>query len=270
MSTQQKVIKYVAIALAVWLTVSIIGGILGAIGIYNTFFGENSVWGEMRVYEVSADICSLDIEINAADITVKEGDAFSVESNLKHLRVKEKACCLSIVQTGNFRGSHDGAVLIITVPAGTVDSIHLQTGAGKFTAESLTAETVDFKFGASDVTIGTLVATERSFIEGGAGRITISGGALHDLDMDIGVGQVNLTSALTGDCELNAGVGKYNITLIGIQDDYTLEIEKGIGSITVDGKSASNSESFGSGANDVEIQGGIGAININFKEESSK
>ena len=60
MSTQQKVIKYVAIALAVWLTVSIIGGILGALGIFNVFFGNDAVSDEMTVYSVSSDIRSLD------------------------------------------------------------------------------------------------------------------------------------------------------------------------------------------------------------------
>ena len=267
---QQKIIKYIALALAIGLAVSIIGGIFGVIGIYNTFFGENSVCDEMRTYEVSDDICALDIEISAADITIKEGDTFSVESNLKHLRVKEKACCLSIVQTGNFRGSHDGAVLIITVPVGTVDSIHLQTGAGKFTAENLTAETLNLHFGAGEVSIGTLVATERVFIEGGTGRITISDGALHDLDLDMGVGELNLTSLLTGDCELNTGVGKLNLNLIGVQEDYALEIEKGIGKIYVDGEKVTDYGSFGNGENKIDIDGGIGAINITFKEAITK
>ena len=270
MSMQQKIIKYIALALAIGLAVSIIGGIFGVIGIYNTFFGENSVCDEMRTYEVSDDICALDIEISAADITIKEGDTFSVESNLKHLRVKEKACCLSIVQTGNFRGSHDGAVLIITVPVGTVDSIHLQTGAGKFTAENLTAETLNLHFGAGEVSIGTLVATERVFIEGGTGRITISDGALHDLDLDMGVGELNLTSLLTGDCELNTGVGKLNLNLIGVQEDYALEIEKGIGKIYVDGEKVTDYGSFGNGENKIDIDGGIGAINITFKEAITK
>lgn len=270
MSTQQKVIKYVAIALAVWLTVSIIGGILGALGIFGAFFGNDIVSDETTVYSVSGDIRSLDIEINAADITVKEGDSFSVESNLKKLRVEGKDSCLNIVQTGKFRGSSDGALLTVTIPSGMLDSIDLKTGAGRFTAKTLTAETVRFEFGAGDVIIEALTATGSAHIEGGAGRITISGGALHDLDMDMGVGQVNLTSALTGDCDLDAGVGEFNITLIGIQDDYTLKIEKGIGNITVDGKKVSNSERFGSGASEVEINGGIGAINVNFKEESGK
>ena len=270
MSTQQKVIKYVAIALAVWLTVSIIGGILGAIGIFGTFFGNDAVEKETKMYEVSADIRSLEIEIKAADITIREGENFSVESNLKKLNVEEKNSCLSIVQKGNFRGSHDGAVLTITVPSGTLEGITLKTGAGRFTAENLAAHRIHFEFGAGDVTIGSLTATKSAHIEGGAGRVTISGGSINDLEMDMGLGQVNLTSALTGDCELEAGVGESNINLIGTREDYTLEIEKGLGSISVDGEKVNDFGTSGNGANEVEIHGGVGAINVNFKEESNK
>ena len=55
----------------------------------------------------------------------------------------------------------------------------------------------------------------------------------------MGLGQLNLTSALTGDCNLDSGVGEMNVTLLGSKDDYELDIEKGIGNITVDGKNVS-------------------------------
>ena len=114
---QQKIIKYIALALAIGLSVSIIGGIFGVIGLFGGFFGNDAVTEEMMFYGVKEDICSLNIEINAADITIKEGDTFSVESNLKNLRVTEKDKCLNIVQTENFRGSYKGAVLTVTVPS---------------------------------------------------------------------------------------------------------------------------------------------------------
>ena len=182
------------------------------------------------------------------------------------MRVTEKDECLNIVQTEKFRGSYKGAVLTVTVPSKILESFTLKTGAGKFTAENLTTERINFEFGAGEVSIDSLSATKSAHIEGGAGRVTISGGALHDLDMDMGVGELSLTSALTGDCEMNLGVGESNIALLGDQDSYTLEIEKGIGAISVDGKKANDYGSFGNGANEIEIHGGIGAINITFKE----
>ena len=104
-------------------------------------------------------------------------------------------------------------------------------------------------------------------IDGGAGRITISDGALHNLDLDMGVGQLNLTSALTGESDFDLGIGESNITVIGNKDDYKLDIEKGIGNITVDGTSVSNIKEYGNGNNSIEVSGGIGAINLRFQEE---
>lgn len=69
---------------------SIIGGILSAVGLFGGFFGGDAVMEDVKTYTVSSDINSLEIEINAADFVIKQGDNFAVESNLKHLTAEEK------------------------------------------------------------------------------------------------------------------------------------------------------------------------------------
>ena len=271
MTTVQKVIKYLAIAFAVFLTVSIIGGILSAVGLLGGLFSGDAVLEEVKTYSVAAEIRNLDIQIHAADLYIIEGEAFSVESNLKHLKVEEKGGLLTVQETKRFTGAYNGAVLTVYVPAGTVfDKVNLTTGAGRLTVGNLSSGTLDFVLGAGDVSIDSLVATKYADIEGGAGRITVSGGALKGLDLEMGVGQLNLTSALTGDCQLELGVGESNITLIGGKEDYKLDLEKGLGSIFVDGKKVSDYGSSGNGTNKVEINGGVGAIHVEFKESGSK
>ena len=271
MTTVQKVIKYLAIAFAIFLTVSIVGGILSAVGLFGGLFSSDAILEEVKTYSVAVEIHNLDIEINAADLLIKEGDAFSVESNLKHLKVEEKGGLLTIKETKKFTGTYTGAVLTVYVPAGTVfDNVSLTTGAGRLTIGTLSSGTLDFELGAGDVSVDSLVATKSADIEGGAGRITISGGALKDLDLEMGVGQLNLTAALTGDCRLDLGIGESNITLIGNKEDYKLDLEKGLGSISVDGKIVSDFGSSGNGTNKVEINGGVGSINVEFKESESK
>ena len=275
MTTFQKVIKYLAIALAISLIVAIIGGILGAIGLFGGFFTGDDITGDMQTYSVCTEIRNLDIEINAADLYVKEADAFSIESNLKNLKVDEKNGHLSIKDSTKIKlsasSSYEGAVLTIYVPVGTVlENVNLTTGAGRLTVDHLSAETIDFELGAGEVSINTLVATKSADIEGGAGRITVSGGALKNLDMDMGIGELYLTSALSGDCQLDMGVGKSNITLIGNQNDYKLGLEKGLGSISVDGKDVSDFGSSGNGTNKVEISGGVGTVNVRFEEAKAE
>ena len=277
MTTLQKVIKYLALAFAIFLTVSIVGGILSAVGLLGSLFSDDDaewgdVIGETKNYTVSSEISDLNIQINAADFYIKEGNSFSVESNLKNLEVDEKNGCLTLKDLTKIKlngsNAYENAVLTIYVPVGTVfDNVNIKTGAGRFTVDSLSAASIGFELGAGDVTISKLIAEKSANIEGGAGRITISDGAIKNLDLEMGLGQLNLTSALTGDCNLDSGVGEMNVTLLGSKDDYELDIEKGIGNITVDGKNVTDFGSSGNGANEVDIHGGVGAINVRFNNE---
>lgn len=271
MTTLQKVIKYLAIAFAIFLTVTIIGGILSAVGLFGGLFAWDTATEDMKTYTVTTEIHNLKIQINAADLYIKEADAFSVESNLKYLKVEEKGDALIIEETKKFSGTYSDAVLTIYIPAGVVfDNTDLTTGAGRLTVEALSSGTLDFVLGAGDVSINSLVATTSADIEGGAGRITIAGGVLRNLDLEMGVGQLNLTSALTGDCQLDLGVGESNIMLVGSKEDYKLDLEKGLGNITIGGKNVSDYGSSGNGTNEVEINGGIGAINVKFMEDDTQ
>ena len=74
---------------------------------------------------------------------------------------------------------------------------------------------------------------------------------------------------MTGECQLELGIGESNITLIGSREVYELDIEKGIGEIRVDGKVVSDYGSSGNGTAEVKIQGGIGAIYVEFKEQET-
>lgn len=265
MTPFQKAIKYLAIALAIFLTVSIVSGIVSVLGIFVGISGADSVGDEIRNYEISSPISRLEVSINAADFTIKQGKSHSVESNLKHLSVKEKNGVLSITETKKFSGRYNGAVLTLYIPENTVfDAVTVETGAGKFTVDCLSAATLCFDLGAGDVTVGSLNVTSRAEINGGAGKITISDGALHNLDLDMGVGQLNLTSALTGDCEFDMGIGESNFTVIGKKNDYRLDIEKGVGNISLDGTGVSAVHEEGNGKNQIEVNGGIGSVNIQF------
>ena len=267
MTTLQKVIKYLAIAFAIFLTVAIIGGILSAAGILSAVFVEDAVAEETKTYAIGENIVNLNIRINAADLYIKEGEAFLVESNLKHLKVNEVGNTLTIEETKMFGGNYNNAVLTVFIPAGTeFYSTDLATGAGRLTVEDFSSQILDLELGAGDVSITSLSAGTSASIEGGAGRITISGGSLRNLELQMGVGQLNLTSALTGECELDLGVGESNITIIGNEEDYRMELEKGIGALSVNGKPVNDYGRGSKGANTLDINGGIGAINLYFAE----
>jgi len=228
---------------------------------------ESMVLDETRVYSVSADIHSLDIRVGAADFVIRPADTFSVESNLKYLTVSSADGVLQVLENTRSGGQYNNPVLTLFMPENmTFESVRIETGAAKITAGSLSTNLLELKLGAGDVEIKKLTAEKSADIKGGAGKLSIADGTLRDLDLDMGVGELNLTASLLGETELTFGVDESNLTLLGSREDYRLEIEKGIGSITVDGDSIGNIQSYGEGKNHVEIEGGIGSVNLSFRD----
>ena len=229
---------------------------------------ENLVLDDSQTYEITSDIHSLDIQMNAADFKIKLGDEFSVESNLKYLSVSEKDGVLTIVDEAKSSSNYSNAILTLYVPNGIVfDDVYITTGAAKLTVNTLSANSLELKLGAGDVRFESLNASSNADIKGGAGQITIASGTLNDLTLEMGVGELDLSVALLGNSNLKFGVGESNLTLIGSKDDYKVDVEKGLGSIFVDGKDVSDFDGSGNEQNHINIEGGVGAINIAFREE---
>ncbi len=232
-------------------------------------FGSPHLNDDIQTYDVSTDIKSLEVDISAADFTIKQGEKFLVESNLKNLTVEDKNGALSVSdsETKKFGSLFSGAVLTLYVPPDTVfENASVKTGAGKLTVERLSSDTLILELGAGEASIESLIAASNAVISGGAGEFTVKDGELHNLDLDMGVGELRLTSALSGDCSFDLGVGESDITVIGDRENYKLDIEKGIGSITVDGMGVSDFKEQWGKENSIDISGGIGAVSLNFKD----
>lgn len=227
---------------------------------------KSTTLGAPKDYPVQGDVQSLAVDIGGADFVIEQADGFAVESNLKNLTVSEKNGVLTIRQGKQMGVTYTDAKLTLHVPAGTVfRSVEITTGAGRLVADVLSAERVDLSLGAGEVRIGRLEASREADIEGGAGAVTISDGSLRELDLEMGVGELNLTAALLGDCDLSFGVGESNLTLLGSRDDYRVEMDKGIGGINVEGETYAGDRTIGTGPNRVDVEGGVGAINLKFQ-----
>lgn len=277
MTSWQKTVKYAAMAFAIFLAVSIIGSILGVVAGVDLLLGgdERSSVGEMTTYEISGEIYELDIDIGAADFEIKSGDTFRVESNLKNLTVQERGGRLAISEKTQFGGkiqfgvTYTGeATLDLYIPEGTVfDKVDITTGAGVVSISELTAETLKLELGAGKVDIESLTATRRAEIDGGAGELNILGGNLSDLDLDLGVGELNFSAGLSGECDFDCGVGAANITLPGSEEDYTIRIDKGLGDALIGGEHITDGRKYGSGPVELDVDGGVGKIEISFRPQ---
>lgn len=272
MTSWQKTIKYLAIAFAIFLTVSIFAGIFGALGTFslidNVIEGSNSSEEEMKIYSVDGEIHDIKIEIGAADFAVIVGEKFYVESNISTLSVKEQGGCFVIKDDSAFKfpfSPVSGGTVNVYVPADFVFSdAYIDAGAGNAVINGLSANELEMNLGAGEVIIENLHILGNTDISGGAGAVSVTDCVLNNADISMGVGEFNLAGELKGRNEISLGVGEANITLIGAKSDYELSVTKGLGEAKVDGNRIEDSQTVGNGKNKVDVSGGVGEVNIEF------
>lgn len=266
MTDLQKIVKYLAIVLAVFLIVGIFMGILSVfstLDIFSRSFSDHK--NAMQDYPVSGSVSELEINIGAAELIIANGEQFSLSANLKDLKVDLSNGCLSIHESVQFGKNYNGSVIRLTVPKDHVfEKLSIFSGAGKLQVSTLSAQSLALNLGAGQAVFDSLTAEKNALISTGAGELKIEGGALSNLDLDMGVGKVFLKSRLSGESELNQGIGEAELILTGAKEDYQIHIDKGIGSAVIDGKQVSDDTTCGSGPSEVEIDGGVGSIRVSF------
>lgn len=272
MTSLQKVIKYLAIAFAIFLIVSIISTITAAVFALSGILGlkqdiEQSINSEMVATNLeNTGVETLDIEIAFTNLTIKTGETLKIETDNNNINYKQQNQKLEIKEKNNkWFVNYVEKELILYLPENIkFEKVKISTGAGKIDIEALNTDNLYFELGAGETQIQNLNVSKECEIDGGAGKLSILSGTINDLDLDMGVGEVNLTSSLTGKNEINAGVGNLNIDLQGEKESYKIQADKGIGSVKIDGKEISDGETFGDGANHIEVDGGVGNIKIDF------
>ncbi|MGM9937927.1 MAG: DUF4097 family beta strand repeat-containing protein, partial [Candidatus Ornithomonoglobus sp.] len=199
MTTVQKIIKYLAMAFAIFLSVSIITGICGVLFSVTYFFSENTS-DEMTEQTIDSNFSGISINISAAELDIKTGEKFGVETNHKYLECESKGDILKINEKRSLFVSHHGGMkVILTVPKGMLfDYVDISAGAGSVTIDEILANSLSIELGAGELKAGRLDAIDNAEIDGGAGSVTISGGRLNNADIDMGIGELNLTSELGG------------------------------------------------------------------------
>ena len=272
MTTFQKIIKNLAMAFAIFLSISIISGICGALFTVANLFGTNKEEGIVINQAIGGDFSSISVNLSAAELEIKTGDKFDVETNHKYLKCEEKDDILKISETRTLFAAHPkGTKVILTVPKDKIfDYADIRAGAGSVTIDVLSANMLDVDLGAGELKAQCLNANNKAEIDGGAGSVTIKDGRLNNADIDMGVGELNLTSELSGKSSIDYGIGETNLVLLGTDNYYKIELDKGIGEALIEGRKMSDDSVYGAGENHIEIDGGIGELNITFKEKTDE
>lgn len=254
MTQMQKIIKYCAIVFAVFLSITIFAaifsagwGVLNAVGAINA--NDDIIYENLTLISDGAeDISSLNIDLNTSELKIETGDSFKVLTNNKKIEYVNENGNISIEEKGksNWTFSSDKhSQLVIYIPK---DKSELKY--------------VEIDLGVGETAIDGLTATEYAKINGGVGELTITSSKINNLDLDVGVGESNIKAELSGNNKIDTGVGEVNLSLTGTEEEYTFDVDKGIGTVMLNGRKLSDDSITGTGSNMIEISGGIGEIEI--------
>lgn len=266
MNGAQKAVKGFALAFAVVIMVSVLSVMVGAGVILERVFSGREVgdggWTDETIIEVEEwEISELRIELKSTSLRIEQGEEFQVVADEEVIGVRQNGKTVYVEEKERgwwgWWGDIGGEVKVV-LPKADLEKVALDMGAGAVYANGVVAEEMELDLGAGRAEFDGLKVTRRIKIDGGAGLLIMKNAELKNLDLDMGVGKVEVESVLRGDSKISAGVGKLELTLVGEEDDYKVKFDQGLGSLSQEGISLDNPE----GKNLVEIDGGVGAIDI--------
>lgn len=258
MTNAQKVIKYLSIAFAFYLIISLCYIFFSVFNIISDS-NENKE-DNYKIIELTRDFDNINIELTMTSLDIKTGDKFKIETNNEYISIKENNNKITIKEKANLKVNKNYK-LNITLPDKFFNKVRINNGAGKVAVNGLSSDDIDFDFGAGKVLINKLVADNIN-MDTGAGSVKITNSNLNDLDLNIGIGELYLTGYIKGNNKIDSGIGKVNIKLLDNKDNYTFKVSKGIGKVVINDKEISDDETIGEGNNLINIDGGIGNIKI--------
>ena len=99
------------------------------------------------------------------------------------------------------------------------------------------------------------------------GKTELDSCEINNLKANLGIGEFVFSGKLTGKNEIDSGVGAIDIDLMDNKGNYKINVSKGLGNVTLDGQKLEMDRVYGTGENYLDVDGGIGEIKIEFKEE---
>ncbi|MDD5900119.1 MAG: DUF4097 family beta strand repeat-containing protein [Lachnospiraceae bacterium] len=300
----QKVIKYCAMAFAIFLSVMILGSIVTAVlGVTAGVTGITELAESKERIQLSEqysveDARSLEIKNILVDcqaeITVERGEKLSIEAfdvtDDYEIRCANGTFC--IVQDRpavrfnwifNFGNSGVQEKVVVTIPAElSTEQITVKSGSYKVFMKELNTEKLCIDSGSGKVSVADVQSADtelytgsgsvrvedsslgRLVLDSGSGAITMNHVTAENAKFDSGSGAVSFDGKLTGRCEFKTGSGAVSLSLEGREEDYRLKADCGSGTFRVNGKKREDG-SYGTNVEgELLFDTGSGSVNLEF------
>lgn len=260
----------------------IAGGVLTGIGASMGGFDspkeEFKVYSDERSSSEYANIQNLEFDLAACDVTIKEGDEFSISGTgviseivdngeTWHVYSPRRKWYQWIKYQWINRG--DSGEVTVTLPSEKqFEDVEISFAAAEMDLSKLSAKNLEISGGAGSATIDTLFVTEDLDLSIGAGELIVKSGEISgEHNISCGAGEMDLSlQKLEGDMDVSCGMGEINLTLPGAKWDYAFEYNAVMGSIQIAEKEGGSLTTERERAlADIDLSCNMGAINVDFQ-----
>ena len=234
MTEMQKIIKYCALALAIFLIFIIVTTIanVGYNILEKTDLINNSnsklLKNNIVISNNESEIREIDIDIKSSNIILKTAKNFKVETNNKDIKYSYE----------------DGKVLI------------KQNNVNKWYFNKNNNSKLIFY-------IPSEISLEKININNNVGDVKIDFEKISNLNIDLDVGDIFVKSMLSGKNTIKSNIGDINLELLLKQEDYKFEFDKDIGEVKLNNNKIKRDTITGDRNNNLKIKTNIGDIKIN-------
>lgn len=295
MNGVQKVIKYCAMAFAVFLSVVIFGTIVSVVlGVTTGIAGVNFLMdGDKERVNLSEEytleeakelgITNILVDCNA-EITVQTGEVLSIEAvNVtEDYEIRQDNGKFSIVEDKPeikigfwFNDVTERETVVVTIPEElSTEQVKILSGSGAVIMTGIEAENLIVDSGSGKVTAEN-VAAKRLYVDSGSGRVTVAHVVMDETEINSGSGGITVEDSKLGELLLNSGSGTVRMENVEATE---AKVDTGSGAVSYAGILTGTCEfETGSGSLTLRIDGseddykvkaecGSGTFRINGKK----
>ena len=279
----QKFIKYAAIALGIYLSITIV---LVLLGIARGFVGasrNNEIRDLVRdreqyqtedITRTYENIKKLEVNVEETELIIRNGDTFKIEgTNIPdRMEIEQDGNKLKVSDeevSSSF--SDENMVVTIYIPEDIkLDTIDLEINYVSADIQKLNATNLKLDIYNNYCEIDEIIADNVEF-KNEEGNLDIYDAEIGRLLFDSESGVEDVSLDITGNAEINLEYSYTDMNLIGTQEDYQINTKNQSGNIYIDGTTiTSNSETLGSGNAKVNLDNVNADISINFRETTNE
>lgn len=272
MRSIHKIIKYLALLIAIIICINIgyavLYGIKSIAYIMIDSKEKNKSLSNLKEIELDNNFTKLDIELTDTNLTITTGNKFSIKTSNSRIECLNKKGELTIKEKGNFFGfnlfknNNDNIEIIIPSELIPIYEAKIDIKNGETLISDIKINKFEFEQGSGKIKLNNILVDSETEIQNGVGELIVENCEFNNSDINLGIGNTQINSILKGKNTIDVGIGNLDINLLPNVENYSLDIDKGVGNISIKGNKINHNYVVGNGANTIKINGGIGNIKI--------